>query len=169
MSQLNYRLKSQKSQGALEQKLLDSGKYESMEKLKVFCQSLAGGAERGIFEVAEDSDAATGDFTIASSGAQSVTIAGSTLTGGTDYDIANLSASQIAANLADAINDSSDGNVQLVDAEASGAAVTVTCKVNGLLGNQLAISATGAASASGTELSDGTSGSMHVLDFNLAR
>lgn len=168
MSQLNYRIRSLKTQSALEQPLDGSNRYDVAGKLESLMQSLQGGYDKAILEVAMGSEAAQGTFTLSGSGASSVTIEGDTLTGGSDYEIASLSAAEIAVNLADAINSSSSGNIQLVDAQASGAVVTVTARSGGIIGNKIAISATGAAAASGSQLSGGTSGELKVFNFNLS-
>jgi hypothetical protein len=167
MSQLNYRVRSLKSQAALEQPLMASDRYDAAGKLESLMQSLQGGFDKAILEVAQDSDAAQGTFTLSGSGSSAVSVEGDILVGGTDYEIANLSASEIAVNLADAINGSASGNVQLVDAEAAGAVVTVTARSGGIIGNKLAIAASGAASVSGATLAGGTSGELKVFKFNL--
>jgi hypothetical protein len=168
MSQLNYRIRSLKAQAALEQPLMATDRYDAAGKLESLMQSLQGGFDKAIVEVAEGSEAAEGTFTLSGSGASAVSVEGDILVGGTDYEIANLSASQIAVNLADAINDSASGNVQLVDAQAAGAVVTVTARSGGIIGNKIAIAASGAASVSGALLSGGTSGDLKVFKFNLA-
>ena len=168
MSQMNYRFRAAQSQVALEDQLLDGGKYENMEALKSYCQALLGGNQAAIVETSAGAEAADGTLTIASSGAQSVTISGTTLTGGTAYAISGLSAAQIALNLAAAINASSDPQVQLVEASASAAVVTVVSKANGVIGNLIATTATGAASAQQATLAGGVSGTPVVMKFNLA-
>jgi hypothetical protein len=147
-------------------------KYEQLQDLSNFLKGLKGGQESafGVIEIGEGSDgglSASGLVTIAGSGAQSVTINGGALTGGTDYDIANLSATEIAANIVAAISNSQSSRVQSVYAESSGAVVSLFSKPAGEVGNLVTTTATGDASASGATLASGAEGSQRVLKFNL--
>lgn len=147
-------------------------KYEQFQDLSNFMQGLKGGQESAIviLEIGEGSGgalSASGQVTIAGSGAQSVTINGGALTGGTDYVIADKSATEIAANIVEAITNSQSSRVQSVYAEASGAVVNVFNKVAGEVGNLVTLAATGDASASGANLASGAEGTQRVLKFNL--
>lgn len=145
---------------------------EQLQDLSNFLQGLKAGTEAGlmVLEIGEGSGgafSASGQVTIAGSGAQSVTINGGALTGGTHYAIANLSASQIAANIVEAISNSQSSRVQSVYAESSGAVVSLFNKTAGEVGNLVTLAATGAASASGANLASGAEGTERVLKFNL--
>ena len=168
-SKLVLKVLSNKSQTQLNDDLIqDPSLPEEFSKgVMNFLQGCAGGMQSAELQVQDGSDSANGTFTVASSGAQTLTIAGVALTGGTSYTIANLAASAIAQNIADAINDSVNTSVQLVGATVSGADVTVTSLNPGLVGNYIPISATGAVSASGATLANGTAGTLNVYQYGL--
>src|SRR6266853_3094726 len=132
MSRIRIWLDTDLTQPGLEGKIVLSdsdSRWESVRDVINYCKGLSNGDEgaRANIMLGEgDGAGASGTFTIASSGAQSVTINGATLTGGTDYTIANLSATQIAANIAEAIEDSTDSRIQAVRASSSAGVVTVT-------------------------------------------
>ncbi len=168
-SNIILKIRSDKTQSQLEGELLTASggsRYVQAEKVSDFLSGLKGGAKRAVLEIPVDSTAATGLFTVASSGAQTVTIEGVTLTGGTDYTIANQTVAQVVANLAEAINDS-DLN-QLVEASVySATEVFVEAKWPGVLGNEIDTSASGAVSAGAAALAGGASGELRVFEFNL--
>jgi len=151
---------------------IKSSRYEQLQLVKNFLRSLEGSQEAGIINLeigdgSGDAVSATGLVTIAGSGAQSVSINGTSLTGGTDYVIANLSASDIAANILQAITDSQSSRVQSVYASQSGATITLNAKAAGTVGNLITTTATGNASVGGATLGSGVEGTQNVLKFNL--
>jgi hypothetical protein len=151
---------------------IKSSRYEQVQLVKNFLKGLEGSQEAGIvnLEIGDgsgDAVSATGLVSIAGSGAQSVTINGASLTGGTDYVIANLSASDIAANLLQAITDSQSSRVQSVYGELSGSTVVLKAKSAGTVGNLVTTTATGDASVGGSTLDSGVEGTQNVLKFNL--
>ncbi len=170
-SKLVVKLLSNKSQLQLEDQLVDdpSRPEEQGQLLENYVRACMGGLESAEWQLLEGADSATGTFTVASSGAQSLTIAGVTLTGGSSYDIAGLSAAEVALNIVDAINDSQSPALQLVGAEVgpSSDIVKVQALNDGLVGNYIPISASGAITASGSELSGGSSGELKVYQFGL--
>lgn len=169
-SNIILKIRSDKTQSQLEGELLTASggsRYVQAEKVSDFLSGLKGGAKRAVVEIPVDSAAATGLYTVASSGASTVTIEGFLLTGGTDYVIANQNVAQVAANLADAIN-ASDLN-QLVEASVSGAnGVFIEAKWPGVLGNEVETTATGEVSAGAATLQGGASGELRVFEFNLS-
>jgi hypothetical protein len=147
-------------------------KYEQMQDLSNFLQGLKAGSESAvaILEIGDGSGgalSASGQVTIAGSGAQSVTINGGALTGGTDYVIANLSVSEIAANIVEAITNSQLSRVQSVYASSSAGVVSLFAKSAGTVGNLVTTTATGAAAAGAATLASGAEGTQRVLKFNL--
>ena len=146
-------------------------RYEQAQEIDNFLRGLIAGTQSAILSVEigdapGDGTAASGVITISGSGAQSVTINGGALTGGTDYDIANLSASEIAENLASAIAESSSSRVQSVMAEVSGATVILKSKSGGEVGNLVTLAATGDAAASVSNLEGGSDDGQDVYKFN---
>ena len=144
-------------------------RYEQLRDISNLLSGLSLGMEaaRANIQIGdEDGASASGVVTISSSGAQSVSVNGVALVGGTDYVIANLSASDVAANLASAIRNSPKSRVQAVLADASGATVVVVAKEAGDVGNMITISATGAAAASGANLVGGVDPSQRIYSFN---
>lgn len=174
VSKLNLFVKVNKSSAQIKNQVEDTSglKYEQLQEVTNFLQGLKAGTDAGIviLEVGKGAGAAesaSGQITIAGSGAQSVTINGQALTGGTDYVIANLSATQIAANIVEAITNSQNSRVQSVYGSSSGAVVTLEAKAAGTVGNLITTTATGQASASASTLVGGAEGSQRVLKFNL--
>lgn len=144
-------------------------RYEQVQSLQFLLAELSSGMTSARVNVQignENGESASGTLTISSSGAQSVSINGEALTGGTDYVIANLSASAIALNLAAAIRSSQKSKVQAVLAEASGAVVTVLAKEAGAVGNLIALAATGAAAAGASTLAGGSDPTQNIYLFN---
>jgi hypothetical protein len=103
-----------------------------------------------------DGVAASATVTVASNSAQSVTINGKALVGGTDYVIATLTATQIGDNIVAAIAASVDSRLMAVKAVNVAGVVTISAQQPGSIGNVYTLAATGAASASGAVLSGGT-------------
>lgn len=165
-SKITFRVQSAVSQTQLQNDVVAQGGRNQATKLKNFLSACESGAGAAVITVLNQASAA-GTATIASSGAQSFTVNGDTLTGGTDYVIANLTATQCAVNLAAAINSSTDGNIQLVSAQSLAAVVTVTAKDSGLVGNLIPISGSGTITASGVTLAGGTSGTASVHQYSL--
>lgn len=144
-------------------------KYEQVQDMGVLLNALSLGMEEGRINIQigeEDGVSSSGEFTVSGSGAQSVTINGEVLTGGSDYDIANLSASEIALNLAEAIRNSQSSRIQAVLAEADGAVVSLLAKETGEVGDLISIAASGAVSASAANLAGGSDPAQRILLFN---
>lgn len=165
MSAVVVTIRSKKTQTALNAILRSSGAHNQAVVLKNFIEALAVGAENGILEVNMDSVAGTGTFTVTAATSQTLTIAGTTLTGGTDYVISGLTATQIAANIVTAINASVNGKVNEVVATSAAAVVTVTARTPGTLGNLVTTTATGAVTAGAATLAGGTDGLLRVLKY----
>lgn len=146
---------------------------EQLKSLETLIKALNSGAESGLVcvevgDAGAGGEAASGEITISGSGAQSVTINGATLTGGTEYEIANLSNSKIAEKLAKAIADSQSSRVRAVIAEASSNKVILKAASGGQVGNLITLAATGDASASGANLSGGVDGVQHIYKVGVS-
>lgn len=142
---------------------------ESLQKLITFLHGLEGGQYAGTVSIVvglQGGTLASGTLTIASNSAQSVSINGVTLTGGTDYVISGKTATQIAAEIVSVVSASSDSRLKAVSASSVAGVVTVKSASPGLVGNNIALAATGAASASGADLSGGTDPVSEILSFN---
>jgi uncharacterized protein YbjT (DUF2867 family) len=112
-----------------------------------------------------DGEFATGEATVASSGAQSLTINGKALTGGTDYDIANLSVTEIAENIVAVVNASTDSRLQVVKASNVAGVVTIDARQPGVIGNLYTLAATGAVSVSGANLASGSDATQFIFVY----
>lgn len=174
VSKLNMFLKVNLPSAEIKNRVEDpSGqKYEQLQNVINYLKGLESGTEAGIMvlEVGAGMGGATsasGEVTVSGSGAQSVTINGQALTGGSDYAIANLSASEIASNIVRAITDSQNSRIQSVYARAEGSVVVVEAKSAGTVGNLISLAASGAAAASVAALEGGAEGSQRIIKFNL--
>lgn len=151
---------------------IKSSRYEQLQLVKNFLRALEGSQESGIMNLeigdgSGDALSASGTVTISGSGAQSVSINGAALTGGTDYVIADKTATEIAANIVEAITNSQSSRVQSVYANNSAGVVSLFAKSAGEVGNLITTTATGDAAASAATLEEGAEGVQNILKFNL--
>lgn len=174
VSKLNLYLQISKSDAQVEAALqaVKSSKYDQLQLVSNLLQGLKGGQEAAlaVLEVGNGSGSsasAASSVTISGNGAQSVTINGKALVGGTDYVRAGLTPTQIAVNLAKAINESQSSLVQAVMAEAVAAVVQLKAKAAGEVGNLVTLTATGAAAATDATLVGGVDGPQNILKFNV--
>ena len=147
-----------------------NGKNVTAQQIINLIKGLENGDEAASMDVtlgAGDGVASTGTVTIASSGAQSVTINGKTLTGGTDYVVASLSAADVAANIVKAISASGDSRLRAIKATSALGVVTIKAQDPGLVGNMYTTTATGAASAGQATLGSGAEATVHKYKFNV--
>jgi hypothetical protein len=167
-TRLNIAIDSSHNQTELQNRVDEADKSNAMADIINILRALESGSDAASVNISigvGDGAAASGAFTIASSGAQSVTINGKALTGGTNYIIANLSVTDIASNIVAAVNASVDSRLMAVQAASAAGVVTVTARQAGALGNMFTTTATGAASAGAATLADGSDASQNVLNF----
>jgi hypothetical protein len=167
-TRLQININSPHSQVELENRIDQGSKYNVINGIQHLLQGFEGGNEEGSLNVsigAGDGVQAEEDVTIASSGAQSVTINGKALTGGTDYDIADLSVTEIAENIVSVVNASTDSRLSPVVASNVAGVVTIKSRVAGEIGNVYTLAATGAASAGAAVLSGGTESTQYEFDY----
>jgi len=171
MASLVLTLKTDETQARLQQDFqIDTGKpKEAALALAEHFKKVAGGITRASIDVqtgSADPVAASGTFTLASVVEDdAITIGTVTLTakdspsGENQFQTGGEDDTADAVVVAAAINDHSTLS-QIVTATSAAAVVTVTSKIKGVIGNQLAISETGdTITASGSFLSGGTGGS----------
>jgi hypothetical protein len=167
-TRINIAIDSVHSQVGLENRVDQGDKYNVVAGVINLLRALESGSDEGSMNVSigdGDGEFAEGDLTIASSGAQSVTINGKALAGGTDYDIANLSVTEIAENIVAVVNASTDSRLQAVKASNVAGVVTIKARIPGSIGNVYTTTATGAASAEGAVLSGGTNATQFVFEY----
>lgn len=146
-----------------------SDKRQTLTNIENWLRALKSGAASATIQVTaglQAGTAASGTLTIASNSAQSVTINGVLFTGGSDYVISAQTVTVIAASIAALINASTSGYLSPVVATSALGVVTVTAKHPALVSNLFTLAATGAASASGANLTGGTDPTQEVFTFN---
>lgn len=144
-------------------------KREATQDVITFLRGLEGGMRAATLDVVvgtQGGAAASGTLTVASNSASSVSVNGVALTGGTDYVIAGQTAAQIAANIQAAIAASIDTRLLAVQASVAAAVITVSSYEMGLVGNNIALAATGAVTASAATLAGGAEPVIELYRFN---
>lgn len=143
--------------------------------LRNHLSGLASGAKRGtevaIYPNGTAAAKASGTFTLSSAVAtNTASINGVTLVADTDFDV-GADDDETAANLADAINASTDALIDgIVTAAASGAVVTITAAMPGKAGNCITIEGTSPGTtlvASGARLTGGAGGDATAVTISL--
>lgn len=158
------------TQTELGNRVSDTSRYVNQEKVIDYLRGLMAGTEAASVDMlvgVGSGTAASGTLTISANTAQSVTINGKTLTGGTDYVIATLSVTQIAANIVAAIAASTDSRLKAVSATSALGVVTVTAREPGAIGNIQTLAATGAGAAGAATLAGGVDAAITKFNFNV--
>jgi hypothetical protein len=167
-TRINIAIDSVHSQVGLENRVDQGDKYNVVAGVINLLRALESGSNEGSMNVTigdGDGEFATGEATVASSGAQSLTINGKALTGGTDYDIANLSVTEIAENIVAVVNASTDSRLQVVKASNVAGVVTIDARQPGVIGNLYTLAATGAVSVSGANLASGSDATQFIFVY----
>jgi len=166
-SKISLTIRSNVSQTQLNDDLLTDAslKSEQLQKMKNFFSALEGGADQAVIDM-QLQTSATGTFTVATSGASALVIGTKVLTGGTDYVISNLTATQIASNIVTVIKASTDAQLEMVLASSSAGVVTLTSLAPGVVGNLIPISGSGEITASAAKLNS-AAGALRIMNYNL--
>lgn len=170
MSRIRLLIDTNLSQVQLENKMKEpSGRpQEGLQEIMNFMRGLKAGTESASMQVLLGNGTGTpasGTLTISANTAQSVTINGKLLTGGTDYVIAAQSVTQIAAAIAVVVNASTDSRLSALSATSALGVVTLTARAPGAIGNVQSLAATGAAAASGALLTGGVDAAIVTYSF----
>lgn len=166
---MTLKVDSDRGQVGLQGKIDTGSSRVCMQSVMNLLRGLVGGQEAAVVNVmlgVGDGTAASGTLTISANTAQSVTINGKLLTGGTDYVIATLTASQIGDNIVAAVNSSTNSRLQAVIASNNAGVVTISARDPGAIGNVYTLAATGAAASSGANLSGGVDATQHSFNMN---
>jgi len=151
---------------------LQAGGLDACQSLENFFGALCGGNQMAALDVNVGAEKATATLTVSAGGstaAQAGTIANITLTGvaatpdENEFVVSATAATQ-AANMAAAINASSD-LAGIVTAEADGGVVTLTAVTPGIVGNAIEISVGNLANVVAAGFTGGDNGTEYIVNL----